>query len=155
MAQKRTRVSSQEAARFREAANLLGGDTVRQIWRSEGKRLPSKERLANIERGTARLTPSEKARLNRIARNAPALSRLQESGEERGLLHDKRKRQLSRRYTDRAIAHALKDWMLHGKEPGKDYRTQHPKAKKSQQKAIKALLFLGVDIHSDDPAYGS
>jgi len=154
MAQKRKTISSGEAAQIREAVELLGGDTVRQIWRSEGKRLPSKERLSNLERGTGKLTPSEKARLNAITRNAPALSRLQETGEG-NTYYDSRKRQYSQATKDRRIAHALKSWMLHGKEPGKDYRTQHPSAKKKQQKAIRALLYLGVDLHSDDPAYGS
>lgn len=152
---KRRRISSADAAQVKDTVSLLGEDTVRQIFRTEGKRLPSKQRLANLEKGTGKLTPSEKGRLNRIVRNRNALSRLQESGEERGRLHDKRKRQLSQRYTDRAIDHALKAWLLNGKEPGKDYRTQHPSDKKKQQKAIKALLFLGIDLHSDDPEYGS
>lgn len=155
MAQKRRRVSASDSLRIQETTDLLGDDTVRQIWRTEGKRLPSKQRLANLKAGTGRLSPSEKARLNKIVRNAPALSRLQESGEERGLLHNKRRRAYSRQYKDRAIAHALKAWMLNGKEPGRDYKTQHPSQKKRQQKAIRALVFLGVDLHNDDPAYGS
>lgn len=154
MASKRRTVSSAESAQIREATQLLGGDTVRQIWRSEGKRLPSRERLANLERGTGKLSPSEKARLNQITRNAPALSRLQERGEE-NTYYSSRRREYSKSTKDRRIAHALKSWMLHGKQPGTDYRTQHPSKKKQQQKAIKALLYLGVDIHSDDPEYGS
>jgi hypothetical protein len=154
MAKRRT-IPAEDSAQLRSTVELLGEDTVRQIFRVEGKRLPSRERLANLEKGTGRLTPAEKGRLNRIVRNRNALSRLQESGEQRGRLHDKRKRELSQSYTNRAIDHALKAWLLNGKEPGRDYRTQHPSAKKKQQKAIKALLFLGVDIHSDDPEYGS
>lgn len=154
MAQKRRTVSSAESAQLREATKLLGEDTVRQIWRTEGKRLPSRERLANLERGTGKLTPSEKARLNQITRNAPALSRLQERGEE-NTYTDSRGRIYSKTTKDRRIAHALKSWLQHGKEPGKDYRTQHPSQKRKQQRAIKALLYLGVDIHSDDPDYGS
>lgn len=154
MAQKKLRVNRDESARIREAVELLGGDTVRQIWRTEGKRLPSKQRLANLQSGTGKLSPSEKVRLNQIARNAPALSRLQEQGEERAY-SDSRGRFLGDKIKERRIAHAMKAWMLNGKEPGRDYRTQHPSAKKKQQKAIKALLYLGVDLHNDDPAYGS
>lgn len=152
---KRRTISASDAAQVKDTVSLLGEDTVRQIFRTQGKRLPSKQRLANLEKGTGKLTPAEKGRLNRIVRNRNALSRLQESGEDRGRLHDKRKRQLSQSYTNRAIDHALKAWLLNGKQPGKDYRTQHPSDKKKQQKAIKALLFLGIDLHSDDPEYGS
>lgn len=156
MAQKRLRISPQESAKIREAVDLLGSDTVRQIWRTEGKRLPSRERLANLETGTGKLTPSEKARLNQIVRNAPALSRLKERGEE-NTYTDSRNRVYSQQTKDRRIAHALKAWMLNGKEPGRDYRTQHPSVKKRQQKAIKALIYLGGEgmLHSDDPDYGT
>lgn len=151
---KRSRVSSAEAARIKETVEMLGGDTVRQIWRTEGKRLPSRERLANIEEGTGRLSPSEKARLNQLYRNRNALSRLQESGQENAY-YDAYKREYTKSTKDRRIAHAMKSWMLHGKQPGVDYRMQYPGDKKKQQKAIKALIYLGIDIHSDDPDYGT
>lgn len=151
---KRKQVSASQSDDIRKTVELLGGDTVRQIWRTEGKRLPSRARLANLEKGTGKLSPSEKARLNQIVRNRNALSRLQESGEGNTYL-DTRKREYSKSTKDRRISHALKAWLLNGKEPGKDYRTQHPSDKKRQQKAIKALLYLGIDLHSDDPEYGS
>lgn len=108
------------------------------------------ERLANIERGTAKLQPWEKTRLIQITKNRNALSRLQESSEERGPLYSSRKRKLATSTKKRAVDKALKDWMLHGKQAGIDYQSQSVRKKKQQQKAIHALKFLGVDFDLSD-----
>lgn len=91
------------------------------------------ERLENIKAGRGKLQPWEAERIRILQTNQSALGRL---AKQEGEISKPAKRHRGK---------ALKDWVLMGKEKETPYDTQAPNLKRKQQRAIKALYFLGVE----------
>jgi hypothetical protein len=90
------------------------------------------ERLEHLQSGTGKLSPHEKALLDRLSANAQSVKRLSEketSEEKKG-----RKRKAFK------VNRSIRDWVQQGKERDAD-RTPGD----DEQKAIRGLRFLGVD----------
>jgi hypothetical protein len=134
MAQKRINVTRGQAQRVRQLERSIGDEYTLRILLSGGKqRLMRPERLQNIKAGTAKLQPWEAERIKQLQVNQSALGRLAKT---EGDLSKPQQRQRGK---------ALKDWVTKGKEKETPYDTQNPKQKRKQQRAIKALYFLGVE----------
>lgn len=96
------------------------------------QRLMRPERLANLKAGKAKLKPWEVERLQQIQRNSAALKGLK----------GKKEVPKSKEYQ---VNRALRTWLVRGKEKDIPYETQGRGTKARQQKAIKALRYLGID----------
>lgn len=144
MAQKRINITRGEAKRIRALERDLDDYTFRLLMTGGNNRLMRPERLENLKAGRGKLQPWEKERLSLISRNAPAIGALKERREDQPL-YSSRKKQLATQTKDRAVGHALKDWLLRGKDKETVYDTQDRKSKSRQARAIRALHFLGID----------
>ena len=124
------RVSSGETKRLAELRSQLGDRTLRTLLTHEDKRLMRPERISNLLAGRGKLSEWERSRLQTVSTNAPKIKQLKAKGK------GKREFQSNR---------ALRSWLSHGKAKGVEYKEQDAPEKESQQQAIKALRFLGVD----------
>lgn len=126
------RISPQESGRISELSSRLGNLELRTLLSDTGgtKRLMRPERFNNLTSGRGRISAAERERLALIQTNAPLLEKLSAKGE------GKQKSKVNR---------ALRDWITLGKGKGVSYKDQSEDEKREQQRAIRALRFLGVD----------
>jgi hypothetical protein len=126
------RVSSSEAKRIAELRESLGDRTFRTLMTGGNKRLMRPERMGNLTGGRGTLKPWERERLALISRNSQALQNLK----------TKREVPSSQEYK---VNRAVRTWLVRGKERDIPYESQGPKTRGKQQKAIRALKYLGID----------
>lgn len=122
------RISRQESERISDLSSRFGGLEFRTLMSDTGgtSRLMRPERLRNLAGGRGRISAAERERLALIQTNAPLLEKLSEKNKQKN---------------PTKIRHALRDWIKYGKQKGEQY----PGSKEDQQKAIRALGFLGID----------
>jgi hypothetical protein len=132
MAQRATTISKGDANRIVKLRRDLGDKTFRTMMTGGNQRLMRPERASNLAAGSGKLRPWERERLAVISRNSAAIKAL------------KGKREVSSG-KEYQVNRALRNWVVRGKDKDTDYGAQSPSKKRSQQKAIKALKFLGID----------
>ena len=127
------RISSPESERISELSSRLGPLEFRTLMSETGgpTRLMRPERLDNLIAGRGRISKAEQERLALIQTNAPLLENLSKK-------NANRKQQFK-------VRHALRNWLVSGKAKAVPYSEQDKEAKENQQRAIKALRFLGID----------
>ena len=126
------RISPQESERISELSSRLGSLEFRTLLSQTGgtKRTMRPERLGNLTAGRGKITEAEAERLALISANAPLLENLSRKNQGKN-------KQKTRR--------ALREWLTKGKEKGVRYSDQDKETRDEQQRAIKALRYLGID----------
>lgn len=124
------RITGSESAQVFELERRLGSRTFRQVMTPAGKRLLRPERLENLLLQRGRISQEESERLQLVQSNARAIENLERKNA------DKPRWKVRR---------AIRDWLENGKAPGIDYKNQDQETKQNQQRAIRALRYLGVD----------
>lgn len=127
------RVSQREANEISELANRLGDRRFRTLMAPEGKRIVSKQRLANLSAGRGKLTETERQRLGDIETNSRAIQALGKKAD---------KESPGRPYLGNR---AIRTWLNHGKEKGVQRAAKGTSTRAGENEAIRALFFLGVE----------
>ena len=144
------KVTRGEAKKIRHLRADLGDYTFRTLMSGGNQRLMRPERLDALASGRGKLKPWEAERLALVSRNAGSIGALIERNEERGPLYSARRKELSSKTKERMRNKALRTWLVRGKEKDIPYNAQGMKTRRSQQKAIHALIFLGYDPTSSE-----
>lgn len=142
-------ISRGQAKKIRHLQRELDDYTLRTLMSGGNQRLMRPERMQALASGRGKLKPWEADRLALISRNAQSIGALKERREDQPL-YSARRKELSSKTKDRAVNRALRTWLVRGKEKDMPYQAQGMKARRSQQKAIHALIFLGYDPTGND-----